>query len=56
MTVSGNGMVTLKKYLYDWEPELRRALSIFFDGLANSAVRSDDGDYADLDGEWASGS
>lgn len=41
-------MVTLKKYLYDCEPELRRVISIVFDGLVNSAVRSDEAEYSDL--------
>jgi GGDEF domain-containing protein len=44
-------MVTLKKYLYDWQPELRRVMSIIFDGLVNSAVRSDESEYADLRAE-----
>lgn len=41
-------MVTLKKYLYDGDPEFRQVISIFFDGLVNSAVRSDEGEYYDL--------
>ena len=43
-------MVTLKKYLYEWQPELRKAVAIVFDGMVNSAVRSDDAEYANLKG------
>ena len=41
-------MVTLKQYLNDWQPELRRVVSVMFDGLASSAVRSDEAEHADL--------
>lgn len=41
-------MVTLKKYLYEWEPELRRVISTLLDGMVNSAVRSDQDEHSAL--------
>ena len=40
--------MTLKKYLYDWEPELRRVISTLLDGMVNSAVRSDEKEHTAL--------
>ncbi len=40
--------MTLKKYLYEWEPELRQVISTLLDGMVNSAVRSDESEHASL--------
>jgi GGDEF domain-containing protein len=41
-------LTNLKRYLYDQDPEVARIVSLVFTGVAASAVRSDDEEYAEL--------